>query len=265
MTQLDLEKGRSSTSLGAKVPWAPKDDAEVEVDHEGAEENPIDEELLEDAAGNGEGSSQKPGNNGWQAANSRADQGTGMQMQSQWRNSHQAQRRRSTPYGGITKATPATRPRPCKPTDSESNDAPPPPRSRRKCEDNGGVVQMPWPTAAQASSLADQERAAMQAQLDAKDAQIAGLQASLVKLQATLDTMMMALQASGAIGAGAALSLEEQAAAQVTQQQLSAQQQQQPSPPLPSPAPMEGVQGVQPRENWHDATEQEQLANEPNL
>jgi uncharacterized coiled-coil protein SlyX len=106
--------------------------------------------------------------------------------------------------------------------------------------------------------MADQERAAMQAEIDSKNAQIAALQESMARLQASMDAMVAALTASGAISAGAVQNFVPPAVGPVQPAHAPQPASQQSTPPSSDLAPVQPTAGVPQRENWHDTTVQEQ-------
>ncbi len=105
----------------------------------------------------------------------------------------------------------------------------------------------------------------MQAEIDSKNAQIAALQDSMARLQASMDAMVAALTASGAINASAVQNLVAPPTGLAQPLQVP-----QPTPPQPlqpslNPTPTQGAPGVPQRENWHDATEQEQKVSDEDM
>ncbi len=250
IAQIDLEKKKQGESTRKKAPWETKDDDDIDVDQEG--DNCGDDEHVrtDDHAETEDG-------DGWPRGAPKTPPQARTQAHSMWRTSHQAQRRRDTSYTTPTRTAPAARPRPAT-TDSEGTDGIAPPRNKRKGEDGSVITQLPWPTGGQPSHLADHERAAMQAEIDSKNAQIAALQESMARLQASMDAMVAALTASGAISAGAVQNFIPPAVGPVQPPHAPQPVPPQPLPPSPSPTPAQGATGVPQRENWHDTTVQEQ-------
>ncbi len=256
IAHIDLEKKRQGEPSTRRAPWETKEDDDIDVDHEG-EGCDNDDEHAEDHTDAGDTDS-------WPRGAPLIPPQTRAHTHSPWRTTHQAQRRRDVPFSSPTRTAPAARPRPTT-TDSDGTDGIAPPRNKRKGEDGSVITQLPWPTGGQPSQLADHERAAMQAEIDSKNAQIAALQESMARLQASMDAMVAALTASGAINAGAVQSLVAPTAGPA--QPLQAPQ---PAPPQslqpsPNPTPTQGAAGVPQRENWHDATEQEQRGSDVDM
>jgi uncharacterized coiled-coil protein SlyX len=113
--------------------------------------------------------------------------------------------------------------------------------------------------------MADHERAAMQAEIDAKNAQIAALQESMARLQASMDAMVAALTASGAIAPGTAHALVPPSAAPVQPQQEQQLTLPQPLAPSSDPPPTQGTSGMPQRENWHDNTVREHKGSDDDM
>ncbi len=133
----------------------------------------------------------------------------------------------------MTIARPAqTRPRSFNLTDSSSTDTAPP---RNKCRfgDHKRKASA-WPAiqdTLQSDAKADQERSAMLAAMQAKDAQIAELTNTLARLQQTMETLMVAMTANGTlpqqVAAGVLAELQTAAATPQADQDPSMQRQQQ--------------------------------------
>ncbi len=227
IAHIDLERKRQGEPSSRRVPWEAKDDDDIDVDHEGdgCDDN---EDHVEDR---GDAGNPDP----WPRGAPSNPPQTRAQAHSPWRTTHQAQRRRDGPCAPPARTAPAARPRPPTTTDSDGTDGIAPPRNKRKGEDGSVITQLPWPAVDQPSGLADRERAAMQAEIDSKNAQIAALQESMARLQASMDAMVAALTASGAISAGAIQNLVAPTAGPV--QPLQAPQ---PAPPQPL-LPLRGV------------------------
>ncbi len=242
IAQMDVKHKGDHNRRATKVPWNVRADADLDVDFEGDEEQTREDE---DAEADGQ-DEQQPHT---QQSTHPEEQGS-QAAQSMWRTSRSiAARRRESPYPPTRPAT-STRTRSYLLTDSESTDAGKPPHKKRFGEATR-VTQLPWPSQPSKEGLAEQERAARMAQISAKDAQIADLQMSINRMQATLDSMMNALAANGLLG-GPATAPQPPAQQQAPVQQQQFQQNVQP----------QGRQVGTSRVNWHEATENEEAAAE---
>ncbi len=243
IAQMDVKHRGEHGGRATKVPWSAKTDADLDVDLEGDEEQ---EHESEDAGTRGaEGQDDRQPNG--QQSTYQAEQGT-HSAQSVWRTGRSiVARRRDGPYPPVRAAAP-TRPRSYMLTDSESTDAGKPPHKKRFGEATR-VTQLPWPAEPTGEGLAEQERAALLAQISAKDAQIADLQMSINRMQATLESMMAALAANGLLGNPAN-------ATQTPVQLQTPGQQQQSQQPMAQQSSQAGAS----RPKWHEVTESEEAA-----
>ncbi len=108
----------------------------------------------------------------------------------------------------VHQAGPARRPRSFLLSDGESSGTAIDQRPKRRCAEpwRGGATGRS--AGAAQSGLAEQERRAMQDELDARDARLAEMQANMQRMQAMMETMMAALAASGALSGEAAANLQ---------------------------------------------------------
>ncbi len=178
---------------------------------------------------------------------------------STWRSTHQyARRQRDGPHGaspclGTAAPTPWT----FNLTESDGTDTAGQPKGKRRFGETARRVQKPWPSVEGAGGLAEQERAALRAEIESKDAQIANLQASLNKLQAMMEAMMGAMAANGLLNTATPPGGALQQRAQANQQQAVG------TAAAESVVAASGSQqGMHARPSWHETTEMEEEVEE---
>ncbi len=256
ISQLEREGKGSQKNSRPRTPWGTEGQTECDVDHEGDDGGDHDHPCGDDrreANATDDQCQQEQQNDGWPSTTTAATWRT--TRQHAWR---QRGGQREEP-SQVNAAAPT--PWMCNLTESEGTDTSGQPRGKRRFGETARRVQKPWPSAEVSGGLADQERAALRAEIASKDAQIASLQASLNKLQTMMEAMMGAMAANGFMNA---VSPPNGVTPQPTQ---ASQPQSAPTAAAASDAVNGGSpRGVPARPNWHDTTEMEDQANgEPQL